>query len=163
MFHEAFCMRFRAVLVASNATHFLGWWISKSLALGVAIWQQGYTYNFHVISNSLGRIRLTGNMICGWPRNSSSVEAAHVLRYLPWYHECTERNVGSRPLGLLSVLECFQYNLNLQSRRGKNLHCTEFPRMILINFPIQKEGGNMCIVLGDIFEGFRIRFSIRGI
>ena len=107
MFHAAFCMHFRGVLVAKNATHFLGWWIRDSLALGVALPRQGYPYNYHVIIISLGRISFTGDMICGWPRNSSWVGATHVLRYLPWYHEGTERNVGSRTLGMLVVLANF--------------------------------------------------------
>ena len=103
IFHTVFRMRFTAVLVPSNATHFLSWWISDRVAVGTALPREGYRYHFHVIGISLGRIRLTGNMICCWPRNRSWVVAAHVLCYLPWYHEGTERHVGSRPLGMLEV------------------------------------------------------------
>ena len=142
---------------------FLDWWISDSFALCIAHPGHGCPYNFRVISITLSRIRLPGNMICVWRRKSSLVGATHILQYLPWYCEVTGRHVGSTPLGMLAVLEYFKYHLNLQGIWVKNVHYNELPRMILISLPIHKDAGNTCKMLGDRFQGYGMVVSITGI
>ena len=99
-------------------------------------------------------------MICGWRGNNSRVGAAHVLHYLSWCCECRGRHVGSRPLRKLAVLEYSYYHLNLQFSWWKNLHYNEIPRMMLISLPIHKDGGYMCKVLGDRFQGYGMGVSL---